>query len=157
MSEEMESSFDPSTFMNTEVAGEMETTYTPIPAADYSANVDEIDVRQITTDQGNAVVLDVTYLIHAPDLAAEMGMERLTVRQGIFLDIEPNGAIALGANKNVKLGRLREALGQNAPGPWNFQMLVGAGPLTITVSTKPSPKDETVVYNNVDKTLPLAA
>lgn len=150
-----ESTFDPSTFMNTEVEGEMETRYTPIPANDYNANVDEIDVRSVTTDQGESIVLDVTYRIHAPDLATEMGMERLTVRQGIFLDIEANGSIALGANKNVKLGRLREAVGQNGPGPWNFQMLVGAGPLVISVSTRPDKKDESIVYNNVDKTLPL--
>ena len=32
----------------------------------------------------------------------------------------------MGKGKNVALGRLREALGQNTPGkPWSFGMLVG--------------------------------
>ena len=32
----------------------------------------------------------------------------------------------MGKNKNVQLGKLREALGQNGPGAWSFGMLEGA-------------------------------
>ena len=147
-----ESTFDAQTFLNTEVEGEMETRYTPVPAAIYTSMIDDIAVREA----GDSIVLDVTHvLINVDELQSNMGMERLTVRQGIFLDIEPNGAIALGPNKNVKLGRLREAVNQNG-GRWNFAMLKGAGPLLITVSTKPDKDDPTVIYNRVDKTLPMA-
>ena len=149
-----DSTFDPQTFMAQETDGAMETRYTPVPADDYTATIDDVDVRDVG---GGQVVLDVTHLIHDSELAEKMGMERLTVRQGIFLDIEPNGVIALGPNKNVKLGRLREAIGQNKPGSWNFQMLKGAGPLRIAVSIKPDKEDPTILYNRVDKTLPLPA
>ena len=148
-----ESTFDPQTFLNVEVEGEMEVRYTPVPEGDYISTIDEIAVREV---QGGSIVLDVTHLIHDEALAEKMGMDRLTVRQGIFLDIEPDGRIALGPNKNVRLGRLREAVGQNAPGPWNFQMLKGAGPLKIAVSISPDKEDETIKYNRVDRTLPNA-
>ena len=148
-----DSTFDPQTFMAQETSGEMETRYTPVPAGDYTATIDDIAVREA----GDSILLDVTHLIHDSELAEKMGMERLSVRQGIFLDIEPNGVIALGPNKNVKLGRLREAIGQNKPGSWNFQMLKGAGPLRISVSIKPDKDDTTILYNRVDKTLPLPA
>ena len=147
------STFDPSSFMAQETSGEMETRYTPVPADDYTSTIDAIDVREV----GDSVVLDVTHLILDSELAKKMGMEQLLVRQGIFLDIEPGGAIAIGPNKNVKLGRLREAVGQNTSGPWSFQMLKGAGPLRISVSIKPDKEDPSVLYNRVDKTLPLQA
>ena len=147
-----QSTFDVETFLHTEVQGEMETRYTPVPGGDYTSTIDDIEVRQA----GDSVLLDVTHLLHEAELATTMGMERLTVRQGIFLDIEPNGALSLGPNKNVKLGRLREAVNQNGAGPWNFAMLKGAGPMTITVSQKPDKDDETIIYNRVDKTVALA-
>ena len=148
-----ESTFDPATFMNTETEGVMETRYTPIPADDYTATIDDVVVREVTNDRGSSILLDVTHLVHAPELAQKMGMERPTVRQGIFLDINPSGVVELGPNKNVKLGRLREAVGQNKPGPWNFAKLKGAGPLKITVSVKPDKDDARIMYNRVERTL----
>ncbi len=152
-----ESTFDPATFLASETAGAMEVNYTPVPADDYTAMIDDITARQVTTDRGTSIVLDVTHLIDNPALAEELGMERLTVRQGIFLDVEPNGAIALGPNKNVKLGRLRAAVGQNGAAPWNFAMLKGAGPLRLGVSVVPDKKDPTIPRNQVDRTLPMSA
>lgn len=152
-----ESTFDPATFLASEVAGEMEINYTPVPAGDYVSMIDDITARQVTTDRGTSIVLDVTHLIDNPEVAEKLGMERLTVRQGLFLDVEPNGAIALGPNKNVKLGRLRAAVGQNGAGPWNFAMLKGAGPLRLGISVVPDKKDPSIPRNQVDRTLPMAA
>ena len=150
-----ESAFDPQTFMNIEIAGEMETRYTPVTPGTYPATIDGIDIREVTNDRGSSFLLDVTYLIHDEALAEAMGMERVTVRQGIFLEVEPNGNIALGPNKNVKLGRLREAVGQNKSGPWSFAMLQGAGPVNITVSNAPDKNDPTIVYSRVDKVVAI--
>ena len=48
-----------------------------------------------------------------------------------------------GSNKNVKLGRLREALGQNKNGQaWSFGMLKGAGPIKVSIEPdKKNPED----------------
>ena len=83
-------------------------------------------------------------------------MERISVKQSLFLDIDGSGALAFGANKNVKLGKLREALGQNNPGQsWNIQMLAGAGPLRIKVGSRPDKNDSTIIYNDVKATAAL--
>lgn len=150
-----ESTFDPQTFLNSEVAGVMETNYTPVPGNDYTATIDDIIAREVTTERGTSIVLDILHLIHDEALKEKLGMERLIVRQGIFLDVGPRGEILLGPNKNVKLGRLRAAVGQNKAGPWNFGMLKGAGPLRITVSVGPDKKDPTIPRNNVDKTFAM--
>jgi len=150
-----ESTFDVETFLATEVTGVMETNYTPVPANDYTVTVDDITAREVTTDRGQSIVLDIIHLIHDDALKEKLGMERLTVRQGIFLDVGPRGEILLGPNKNIKLARLREAVGQNKAGPWNFGMLKGAGPLRITVSVGPDKKDPTIPRNNVDKTFAM--
>jgi len=48
------------------------------------------------------------------------------VRQSLMLDVRADGALEFGKGKNVGLGRVREALGQNSTGrPWSFPMLGG--------------------------------
>ncbi len=143
----VDSTFDAELFLNQSVEGESETRYTPIPEGDYIAMIDEkLAMREIN----DSPVLDVTYVIDDEELRAKLDMERLTVRQSIFLDIDETGNIALGTNKNVKLGRLREALGQNTSGQtWNPGMLAGAGPLKIKVIQRPDTNDPTIIYNDV--------
>ena len=150
-----DSAFDPATFMNQETAGPMETRYTPVPEADYTATIGGEENDVVVRKAGDSILLDVTYIVHDEALAEKMGMSRLSVRQGIFLDVGGNGVIELGPNKNVKLGRLREAVGQNKPAPWNFAMLRGAGPLLLSVIIKPDETDPTVLYNRVTKTLAM--
>lgn len=48
------------------------------------------------------------------------------ITQSIMLDVTSEGALDMGEGKNVQLGRLREAVGQNASGkPWTPAMLIG--------------------------------
>jgi hypothetical protein len=49
------------------------------------------------------------------------------------LELNEQGKLATGPNKNVSLGRLRDALGQNDPS-WTPQKLLGAGPFIGKVS-----------------------
>jgi len=59
--------------------------------------------------------------------------ESVKVRMRLGLDLSDAGALATGPNKNVALGRLRDALSQNKPG-WTPQQLLGAGPFIGKVS-----------------------
>lgn len=149
------STFDPEVFMSTEVTESMATKFDPVDEGEFVASVEAFKVRAVK----DAVVLDVLWLILDDALEAKMNMEKIIVRQGVFLDVEHDGRLMTGINKNVRLGRLREALGQNRPGqPWNFRMLKGAGPVKITVtqraSTDPTKPDE--IYNDVVKVTPLS-
>jgi len=116
------SNFDPDTFMSQTTEESCETTYKPIPEGDYQAVITKVEGRN---PKGNAI-LDVHWGIDDPSLGAELGIENPTVRQSVFLDVNDQGALMTGANKNVQLGRLRDAVNQNAPGqPWAPSMLEG--------------------------------
>jgi hypothetical protein len=148
-----DTTFDPELFMDAEVEGEMETKYTPIPDGDYVAMIDEkLDLKEVN---GQPVV-DLYHIIDDPELAEKMAMERISVKQSLFLDVADDGSLAFGPNKNVKLGKLREALGQNQAGQiWSIKMLAGAGPLRIKVGSRPDRNDATIIYNDVKATAAL--
>lgn len=142
------SSFDPAKFMDQEVDSAGDTHYTPVPEDEYTAFIDEIGFREVN----DTPVCDVTYLITDEGLKELMEMERVTVRQTLFLDVDDKGNLVFGKNKNIKLNRIREALGQNIDGqPWKFGMLRGAGPLMITIEQNPDKNDPETRYSNVVK------
>lgn len=141
------SEFNPDTFLDTETEKAGETSYTPIRSDDYQAIIDDVVPRMA----GDNPVLDVIYEIMDDDLKKEMGLERVTVRQSIFLDMN-NGVLEFGANKNIKLNRVREAVGQNLSGkPWSPRMLKGQGPVTIRVTQRPDKNDPDTIYNDVSR------
>ena len=146
-SEVESSTFDPEMFMSQDTEEEMETKYTPIPEDDYVSMIDEtLSLKEVN----GTPVIDLYHIIDAPDLAATLGLDRISVKQSIFLDVGPDGTLAVGTNKNVNLGRLRAALGQNKSGQrWNPNMLAGAGPLRIKVTKSPDKNDPTIIYNRV--------
>lgn len=126
------STFDPDVFLSQEIVGANETKYTPPPEGEYKVFVDDLALG----DYEGQPILQVTYAIldETGKLAEMLSMEKPTVRDSIFLDVE-NGALIFGPNKNVKLGKLREAAGQNDPRlKWNFNMLRGVGPLMIMIA-----------------------
>lgn len=117
--------FDADTFMSAPTEGEMSTDFTPIPENEYLGLIDKVDVRETSSEKGNFYVMDVTWKVDDEAAREATGLEMPTVRQSIFLDLTGSGGLDTGKGKNVQLGRLREAVGQNGPGPWAPSMLVG--------------------------------
>lgn len=127
------SAFDPDTFLNQEVTGQNEVKYTPVPIGEYQAYIDDLSMDSYE-DQP---ILIVHYALLSEELKATLGLEKPTVQDRIFLDMNEDGSLAFGINKNVRLGRTREAVNQNDPKKkWNFNMLRGAGPVMIMVDHK---------------------
>ena len=114
--------FDPDTFLSSTTTEASSTEYVPVPEGEYLAVVTKVAAR--ATER--AKILDVTWEIDDEAVKAETGLEHPTVRQSVFLDVNEQGALETGKGKNVDLGRLREAVGQNTPGqPWSPTMLEG--------------------------------
>jgi len=124
----------------------------PIPEGEYRAVIDDIDWREVPMKDGATVriVMRVNWEIVDDDLRAQLDLPKVTVRQDIWIDEDKSrGGIDFAKGKNVGLGRLREALGQNNPGEaWNPGMLKGAGPAVIVVTQRPD-KNSDVIYNDV--------
>lgn len=118
----MSSTFDPDMFMNQQTADANDTQFVPVPEDDYPAVIKEIKAGTA----GDKPVLNITWAIDSEAAREATGLESPTVRQTIWLDLTDQGGLDMGKGKNVGLGKLREALGQNTPGqPWSPGMLSG--------------------------------
>ncbi len=152
-----ESTFDAEAFMAQSVEAESETSYTPIPADDYNAMIEKVSIpRTFTREDGSEVpILEILYNVLDDNVKEMMEMDQVLVSQSIFLDVildeNNNPTLAFGKNKNVKLGYVRAATGQNTPAPWNYKMLEGAGPLRIKVGVQVDKDDPEKIYNRVNR------
>ena len=117
--------FNEEAFMNTQTEGAMETEIIPVPEGEYQALAKKVGVRSGTSEKGEWAVLDITWGVDDASVTEATGMDEPTVRQSVFLDLTPDGGLDLGKGKNVQLGRLREALGQNGPDAWSPSMIEG--------------------------------
>lgn len=146
------SAFDPDQFMNTTVEGELETKRPVVPAGQYTGQIFKITPKSGTIGKGDNAgktwaSLVLTIEIHDQALAQEMNQEKLFVSHNIFLDLDDNNQIDMRKGKNVALGKVRAAVGQNDGSPWSPNMLLGQMlEVDVTVGTNPNTGEE---VNNV--------
>lgn len=124
------SAFDPDTFMQTTVVGASATKVDACPPRDAAlAIVDKVEADSFSGTKDPSKTyhkLTVFWAIDEQDIKDELGRDKVTVKQDMFLDLTDGGTLDMGKGKNVSLGRLREALGQNDPSkPWAPPMMVG--------------------------------
>lgn len=121
--------FNPDQFLDMQFEGQNDTKVVPVPAGEYTAMIEEVKVRQW---QGKAdpsksgLTLDIQWSVDDPSVKELLGRDKVTVKQGIMLDLTDAGGLDMGKGRNIGLGRLREALDLNQPGrPFSFTMLTG--------------------------------
>ena len=135
--------FNPDDFMSMTVDAPMDTTVKPIDEGEYSALIDKA-VPKVTN--GGSALLEVFFKIDDP--SNEEAHER-TVRYTCWLDTTEAGGLDMGKGKNVQLGRLRAAVGQNVSGQaWSPGLLAG-NVCMISVKQRPDKDDPQIVYNDV--------
>lgn len=128
--------FDPQQFMNTP-SDPLPTAYEVIPEGEYKMLLDSdpkmLEVKKVegvSSKTGEPYLfyqIELSCLVLDEKVKAKLGREKVTARMRINLDFDDAGKLTTGPNKNVALGQLRDALGQNKPG-WTPQQLLGAGP-----------------------------
>lgn len=117
------SAFSPENFMNSSTEEASDTQYVPVPEGEYTAAIAGVTPR--TTQTGKAL-LSVQWKVDDEAAREATGQAEPSVFQTIWLDLKEDGNMDMSRGKNVGLGKLREALGQNAPGkPWSPGMLLG--------------------------------
>ena len=133
------SQFDPDAFMTQTMDQPLETERTLVPPGEYQMMIDDFGRDALETfefeykrgpnagQQGSMTKLGVPCLVQDESVKTSLGMDKVVVFKNITLDFE-NGSLAFGKNKNIDLGQLRHAVGQNNPGPWSIGNLRGAGP-----------------------------
>lgn len=135
MTEQTNDTFNPELFLQTTISEANSTELILIPEGDYLAVSEPITVesfRSFDIKRGERAgqkgrSLDIKWNINDDSGQLKEYLGRApSARQGIMLDTRPDGTLEMGKGKNVGLGRVREAVGQNANGqPWSFSMLGG--------------------------------
>jgi hypothetical protein len=153
---------DFSALLNQNVDAPMSTQMKAVPEGEYLARIEDFKLDSIPVKKGERAgtdlpMLRITWSILDEGLLNSLEREKVTVRQDMFLDIDPlTGGLDTTEGKNTRLGQLRLALGQNDPGKtWNLAHLRGAGPAYIKVSIRSDEKDPERKFNDVVRVAPL--
>jgi hypothetical protein len=156
------SPFDPDTFMEQSVDGPMDTQVKQVPEGEYRAIIDDFDVekafRTFTSNKNGKdyTVFSPPFVIQDDAVAADLGRDKVSVfHKGMFIDFNDAGGIDTSSGKNVDLGKLRDAVGQNK-GPWKFTMLKGAGPVMVKVAHDTDKDDPSKKYARVVRVVKIS-
>lgn len=126
--------FDPASFMSSSFTEANDTKFITVPEPqelnkdNYLAVAKTVEAVTWQSHDGkkSGLKLRIGWAIDDAQVSEITGIESPIVYQDIMLDILPGGGLAAGPGKNVNLGRLREALGQNKPGAtWSPTMIQG--------------------------------
>lgn len=121
-----DSDFNAEEFLSSAVGGAMSTETIQCPEGVYKAQLQPIgkdNFRRFTSGDATYTTFEPSWEILDDDVRAQLDRDRVFVRQSIFLDFDENGALDTSKGKNVDLGRLRAAVGQNEDAEWSFSML----------------------------------
>lgn len=145
--------FDPNTFLSATVDGANSTERMPTPVGEYTAVIgDKIAARQWNSRDGtkSGIAVDVPLQLDLPPAVAEqLGQPSRTISHSIMLDTTEGGALDMGKGRNIQLGRLREALGLNAPGQaFAFNMLAGRT-VKVQVTHEPAGDGSGRIYERI--------
>lgn len=122
--------FNAEQFLNNATKESFQTQMEVCPEGEYQALVSEVGFEEVTFKRGDRAgqtgyKMTINWLIADPAVEAQLGRQP-KVRQDFFLDLTADGSLDSGKNKNITLGKVREALKQNAPGqPWAPTMMKG--------------------------------
>jgi hypothetical protein len=137
--------FDPETFMSQIIDQPLETEFLMVPQGEYTATIDDFTseaFEQIHFEYkkgpragtpGVMTKFTLPFVIQDDAVKTELGRDKLVVYKQLILDVGDDGGLDWGKNKNIDLGRIRAAVGQNDPGPWSIGNLRGAGPVMVKV------------------------
>lgn len=121
--------FNPDQFLDMTINDSNSTQTVPVPVGEYTAIAGEVKCRQWQSKADpskSGLTLDVTWEIDDAAVKQLLGRDKVTVKQGIMLDLTDSGGLDMGKGRNVGLGRLREALNLNQPGQsFSFSMIPG--------------------------------
>ena len=140
------STFNPDTFLNTEVSSANATAYVPVAEGEFTGSIKKIAPRVLNDGR---VVLDVTWAVDDETTRQETGMAEPTVRQTIWLDLNESGSLDFGKGRNVGRGPRRGAPRQNESGkPWQPGMMIG-GVAKIKVTHSIDKRDNETIQAGV--------
>jgi len=135
---------DINALVNTPVNDKLDTEFAVTPAGEYIVMISDRGpitdwFRTVRMGDGREVPqCNILMIVTDPAVAQSLGRQQATTRLTLWLDTEADGRLSTGKGKNVNLGQLREALGQNNDAAWTFDKLIGAGPIKVMTEVQES-------------------
>lgn len=129
--------FDPQTFLDSSAGDALSTERLLIPIGTYAnCYITDVVPKEGTIRNGDRTGepwarIDFTWTIDDLELRNQMDKAEVKVRHGVMLDLDSDGNLATGPGKNIRLGKLRKALGIN-DGPVLWRAFLGV-PATIQI------------------------
>lgn len=148
------SAFSPDIFLQTNYQETTSTVASLLPKDTYVGIIKDLVPRQVQGTKDTTkwyLFMDFNVEIGTPAaLKEELGRDISKIRHSVGVElIEGSNAIDMGKGKNVQLGRIRDAAGQNVSGQaWAPGMLNGAM-VKVDVTQEPSDKDPLIKYNRI--------
>lgn len=128
--------FNKDAFLQQTIAQALDIKRIPFPEGthDEGITIKDLSLNSGTVKEGeNAgkpwVQLTVIFKSDDPEVRAEMALadeQDATVRRQIFLDLTADGLLDVAPGRNIELGKLRNAAGQNTDEEWALMDLKGA-------------------------------
>lgn len=135
------SSFNPEDFMTQTVDQPLDAERTLVPEGEYKMYIGDFDSNAFETfnftykrgpmagQEGAMHKFTAPLVIDDDKVKQALGTEQPRIFHQCTLDVDDQGQLQWGPNRNIALGQLRQAAGQNVAGqPWSINMLRGAGP-----------------------------
>lgn len=148
---------DPEQFMN-QPTDPMSTTYPVIPEGEYpmmfDADPEMLVPRKVewqdkqTGEDRFFWQMELRCIVQDEAVKAKLQLDRVTTRCRVNLDFNDDGSLSTDRTKNIFLGRIRDALGQNEAG-WVPKSLLGAGPFMGKVTHTSDKKNPEIKYAEV--------
>lgn len=150
------SGFSAEEFMNDEVEGMLDTTKIPCPVGSYPAVISKVATATWESKDGSRSGLKAQIMWEIEDEGVrEICLrDKVLCRQDVMLDLTDAGKLDMSKGKNLGLGRLRTAVGQNGASRWSWRMLEGARAM-VEVGNRVSDKDPDIIYDEVTKCFPI--
>jgi hypothetical protein len=148
-------SFNPENLLDLSADAPMSTREALLPEGDYEGSIESVKGRQTTSEKGTynwldfQVKVDGGHLTTSGQTVSEItGRPSTLLRYSMSIDLNDAGGLSAEQGKNVQLGRLREAVGQNAKGPWTPRNLIGAR-ARFALKHRFDKNDPSIVYQEI--------
>lgn len=146
------SAFDPTSLLETEYSDDLNTRLTPIPEGEYMAHIKSIVPRSGVKDGVPWFAADVNFIIDDEEVKTATQLREPMARLGLFLDMKPGTTVLAtkedNPNANVKLGKLKEAVGLKPGRKWSLRHLEGLS-CYVKIKQRTDPNDIETVYSDV--------
>lgn len=145
--------FDVNAFLNESIDAELDTKIVPIPEGEHMGQIGtgekDIDISGGVSEKNNKPWMraDIRIRLTDPNLATQLQREEVWARYSVMIDLNEQGKFDTRPQRNVNVGKLRDAVGQNRAGtPWNWMLLKGQ---PIKVKIKHRKADDGNIYSDV--------